>query len=86
MHQVDVPITGPEPLPNLDCKIMQGNSLIDEFEGIKLIDDKFIEELKDRNNVKFNDSKGFIKDIKGHKQYISQNQIQLGDGQKKECH
>ena len=83
VDQVDVPITGPEPLPNLDCKIMQGNSLIDEFEGIKLIDDKFIEELKDRNNVKFNDSKGFIKDIKGHKQYISQNQIQLGDGQKK---
>ena len=83
VDQIDVPITGPEPLPNLDCKIMQGNSLIDEFEGIKLIDDKFIEELKDRNNIKFNDSKGFIKDIKGHKQYISQNQIQIGDGQKK---
>ena len=83
VDQIDVPITGPEPLPNLDCKIMQGNSLIDEYAGIKLIDDKFIEELKDRNNVKFNDSKGFIKDIKGHKQYISQDQIQLGDGQKK---
>ncbi len=26
----------PQPLPNLDCKIMQGNSLVDRFEGIKL--------------------------------------------------
>ena len=32
---------------------MQGNSLVDEYNGIKLIDEKFIEELKDRNNVKF---------------------------------
>lgn len=83
VDQVDIPITGPEPLPNLDCKIMQGNSLIDEYEGIKLIDDKFIEELKDRSNIKFNDSNGSIRDLKGHKQYISQNQIQIGDGQKK---
>ncbi|MGI8669296.1 MAG: Eco57I restriction-modification methylase domain-containing protein, partial [Aridibacter sp.] len=29
-----------EPLPNLDYKIMQGNSLLDEFHGVKLIDDK----------------------------------------------
>lgn len=27
-----------EPLPNLDYKIMQGNSLLDEFHGVKLID------------------------------------------------
>lgn len=73
----------PEPLPNLNCKIMQGNSLVDEYNGIKLIDEKFIEELKDRENIKFNDSKGIIKDLKGHKQYISGNQIEFGDGQKK---
>lgn len=83
VDQVEVSKSGPEPLPNLDCKIMQGNSLIDEFNGIKLIDEKFIEELKDRKNVKFNNGKGFVKDFKGHKQYISQNQIEFGDGQKK---
>lgn len=73
----------PEPLPNLNCKIMQGNSLVDEYNGIKLIDKKFIEELKDRENVKFNASSGIIKDLKGHKHYISGNQIEFGDGQKK---
>lgn len=73
----------PEPLPNLNCKIMQGNSLVDEYNGIKLIDKKFIEELKDRENVKFNNSSGILKDLKGHKQYISGNQIEFGDGQKK---
>ena len=29
-------------LPNLDYKIMQGNSLIEEFEGVKLFDESFI--------------------------------------------
>ena len=76
-------VDDPEPLPNLNCKIMQGNSLVDEFEGIKLIDKKFIDELKDRENVKFNASNGIIKDLKGRKQYISGNQIEFGDGQKK---
>lgn len=28
-----------KPLPNLDYKIMQGNSLLDRFEGVKLFDD-----------------------------------------------
>ncbi len=28
-----------KPLPNLDYKIMQGNSLLDHFEGVKLFDD-----------------------------------------------
>lgn len=83
VDQVEVPKSGPEPLPNLDCKIMQGNSLVDEYAGIKLIDERFIDELKDRKNVKFNESNGIVKDFKGHKQYISNNQIQFGDGQKK---
>ena len=83
VDQVEVPKSGPEPLPNLDCKIMQGNSLVDEYAGIKLIDERFIDELKDRENVKFNESSGIVKDFKGHKQYISNNQIQFGDGQKK---
>ncbi len=33
----------PHPLPNLDHKIMQGNSLISEYEGIKLFDDSILE-------------------------------------------
>lgn len=83
VDQVQVPKTGPEPLPNLNCKIMQGNSLVNEYKGIKLIDEKFVEELKDRENIKFNGSNGTLKDSKGHRQYISDNQIELGDGQKK---
>ena len=81
VDQVHVPKTGPEPLPNLDCKIMQGNSLIDEYDGIKLIDKKFIDELKDRDNVKFNDGGRFKE--RGRFVSISGEQIQFGDGQKK---
>ncbi|MFH1956537.1 MAG: TaqI-like C-terminal specificity domain-containing protein [Patescibacteria group bacterium] len=31
-----------KPLPNLDYKIMQGNSLLEEFENVKLFDEKLI--------------------------------------------
>ena len=31
-----------QPLPNLDYKIMQGNSLLEEFEGIRLFDEKVL--------------------------------------------
>ena len=31
-----------KPLPNLDYKIMQGNSLLEEYEGIKLFDEKLV--------------------------------------------
>ena len=34
-----------KPLPNLDHKIMCGNSLLEEFEGIKLFDEKFLEDI-----------------------------------------
>lgn len=30
----------PKPLPNLDCKIMQGNSLLDSYEGVPLFSKK----------------------------------------------
>ena len=33
------------PLPNLDFNFMVGNSLLDEFEGIKLFDEKLLEKL-----------------------------------------
>lgn len=85
VDQVEVPESGPEPLPNLDCKIMQGNSLIDEYNGIKLIDEKFIDELKDRDNVVLNDGGTYKAKVgKTYKKvYIGDNQIQFGDGQKK---
>jgi type I restriction-modification system DNA methylase subunit len=31
-----------KPLPNLDYKIMQGNSLLEEFEGVRLFDDSLL--------------------------------------------
>lgn len=34
----------PHPLPNLEHKVMQGNSLISEYEGVKLFDESFLEE------------------------------------------
>lgn len=36
-----------KPLPNLDYNIMVGNSLLDEFEGVKLFNEKLLEEKKD---------------------------------------
>jgi len=36
----------PRPLPNLDYKIMQGNSLISEYEGIKLFDETIFDKEK----------------------------------------
>jgi hypothetical protein len=39
---VDHNIGEVEALPNLDYKIMQGNSLLEEFEGIKLFDEKLL--------------------------------------------
>ncbi len=36
-----------EPLPNLDFKIMQGNSLLEEYEGIKLFDESLFENIDD---------------------------------------
>lgn len=35
----------PHPLPNLEHKIMQGNSLISQYEGVKLFDDNFLEDV-----------------------------------------
>lgn len=40
-----------KPLPNLDYKIMQGNSLLEEYEGIKLIDERFFEKKEEKGLV-----------------------------------
>ena len=42
----------PHPLPNLEHKIMQGNSLISEYEGIKLFDDSFFEDSQQQEKEK----------------------------------
>ncbi|MBC3803919.1 type II restriction endonuclease, partial [Acetobacterium fimetarium] len=39
----------PKPLPNLDFNIMCGNSLIDEFDGIKLFDDSLFDKDESGN-------------------------------------
>ena len=36
----------PSPLPNLEHKIMQGNSLVSHYEGIELFDDEFLNNTK----------------------------------------
>ncbi|MEK6408250.1 MAG: TaqI-like C-terminal specificity domain-containing protein [Acidobacteriota bacterium] len=41
-----------KPLPNLDYKIMQGDSLVEEFEGIKLLDERLIERPPDTSAEK----------------------------------
>ncbi len=42
----------PQPLPNLDCKIIQGNSLVDKFDGIPLFDETlFNRSLKKKDSV-----------------------------------
>jgi len=40
-----------KPLPNLDNKIMCGNSLLDSFEGIKLIDNDLFKDTKQERNI-----------------------------------
>jgi len=40
-----------KPLPNLDHKIICGNSLLEEFEGVKLFDEKLLGEVKRDNSV-----------------------------------
>lgn len=40
-----------KPLPNLDYKIMQGNSLFEKYEGIKLIDERFFTKAEDRDAI-----------------------------------
>lgn len=52
-----------KPLPNLDYKIMQGNSLVEEYEGIKLFDEELF--------VDFGQTRGQIEELK-----IEQSQLQ----------
>lgn len=63
-----------DPLPNLDHKIMCGNSLLDEFEGVKLFDERLLaqdihdtttQSTLDRDfNIRLKKSQIMLKDLK----------------------
>lgn len=47
-QEIDNENTEPHPLPNLDMNIHVGNSLVDEYEGIKLFDESVLFKLNDK--------------------------------------
>ena len=51
----------PRPLPNLDCKIMQGNSLLDEYEGLPLFNARILNNYL--KNYKRNNDEKNIKSV-----------------------
>ena len=53
----------PRPLPNLDCKIMQGNSLLDEFEGVPLFSEKIFKNAQRKNARKVKVQQNIFGDI-----------------------
>lgn len=55
--------TSIDALPNLDYKIMQGNSLIEEYEGVKLFDEHFIEPDNSEKQAKVDAYKVEVKAI-----------------------
>lgn len=52
-----------KPLPNLDYKIMQGNSLLEEFEGIKLFDEELLTQPKFDNSAQVENIKKQINEL-----------------------
>lgn len=64
-----------KPLPNLDYKIMQGNSLLEEYEGVRLFDDKLI------STVNFDKEKQ-IADLKEKQAELSSEYIRLHQADK----
>lgn len=64
-----------KPLPNLEYKIMQGNSLLEEFEGVRLFDDRII------TAVDFDKGKQ-ISDLKERQSNLSAEYIKLHQANK----
>jgi len=52
-----------KPLPNLDYKIMQGNSLLEEFEGIKLFDEELFTKSMFDNTAQIESLKAKISEL-----------------------
>jgi type I restriction-modification system DNA methylase subunit len=65
-----------QPLPNLDYKIMQGNSLLEEFDGVRLLDDKLLQPPDQSREAE-------IADLKARIASASQEFVRLhGEGKK----
>jgi len=62
-----------KPLPNLDHKIMCGNSLLEEFEGIKLFDERLLGEFKKEESPEIKQIANEIKQL-----YEKKHEIALG--------
>jgi len=66
-----------KPLPNLDHKIMCGNSLLEEFEGVKLFDEKLLEEIPKHDS-------SLIEQIKIEMDQLNQELGEIYTGKKKD--
>lgn len=66
-----------KPLPNLDHKIMCGNSLLEEFECVKLFDEKLLEEIP-------KDESSRIEEIKKEMDELNQELGEIYTGKKKD--
>jgi hypothetical protein len=65
-----------QPLPNLDYKIMQGNSLLEEFDGVRLLDEKLLQSPAASRESE-------IADLKTRISHASQEFVRLhGEGKK----
>lgn len=53
----------PKPLPNLDCKIMQGNSLVDEYKGVPLFSEKIFKNSQRKNASKVQVQQNIFGDV-----------------------
>ena len=68
-------ITEIQPLPNLDHKIMCGNSLLEEFEGIKLFDEELLGEIPKDNSFE-------LEQIDQKEQKLNQERHEIYTGKK----
>ena len=69
-----------KPLPNLDYKIMQGNSLLEEFEGVKLFDDRLLNSYISINDDQINKLEAREKEIqKNLMTYYQRNPLWMKD-------
>ena len=60
-----------KPLPNLDHKLMVGNSLIEEYKGVKLFDDKLLGPVQDIKNKEITNIEKTIYELKIQKGLVA---------------
>ena len=66
-QEIDEENPEPHPLPNLDCNILVGNSLIDEYEGIKLFDETLLHKYRNKSK----------EEVEAHSQIASTMQLSM---------